>query len=394
LYFYIGYCFCRIFPIYSPCIGDKQVEFKSYYKRRNVLEFFIEYAGFLLKLVTVSIIVVLSLAGIFAGRGKVKAGELQVTKLNEDYDKLKKQLQSELVDKKILKQQEKEKKKQEKLNAKAEKKAKKTAAKSEAKDEIKDVTSEEKKRLFVLDFDGDIKASATENLRREITAILSIATPQDEVVVRLESGGGVVHGYGLAASQLQRIKDAQLSLTVCVDKVAASGGYMMACVADKIVAAPFAILGSIGVVAQVPNIHRLLDKNLVDVELHTAGKYKRTLTMIGENTDEGREKFKQDLEDTHVLFKDFVANARPVLDIENIATGEVWYGSQAIDNKLVDEISTSDAYLVSHYDSIDVISIKFEESKKLAEKLGLSVFAAVETKVVGWVSKLSQYRGF
>lgn len=343
------------------------------------MEFLIEYAGFLLKLVTVSVIVVLSLAGIFAGKSKEKKGELQVVKLNEEYEKLTEQLESKLIDKKTLKRQKKE---QEKQNKKANKEAKKATE------------DNEKKRLFVLDFDGDINASATENLRREITALLTIAKPNDEVVVRLESGGGVIHGYGLAASQLQRIKDAGLFLTICVDKVAASGGYMMACVADKVIAAPFAILGSIGVVAQVPNIHRLLDKNLVDVELHTAGKYKRTLTMLGENTDEGREKFKQDLEDVHVLFKDFVTKARPVVDIETVATGEIWFGSKALEKQLIDEINTSDAYLVSHYDSIDVISVKYKETKKLAEKLGLSVLSAIETKFSQWIGKLSQYRGF
>ena len=108
--------------------------------------------------------------------------------------------------------------------------------------------------------------------------------------------------YGLAASQMQRIRDKKLKLTVCVDKVAASGGYMMAVVADKIIAAPFAVLGSIGVLAQVPNFHRLLKKHDVDFEMLTAGKYKRTLTMFGENTDKGREKFQEDIEDTHVLF--------------------------------------------------------------------------------------------
>lgn len=352
------------------------------------MEFLIEYAGFLLKLVTVALIIVLTFAGIFASKGKnkEKSGELSVTKLNDNYDAVKTQLEGELVDKKRLKQQLKEKKKQEKLKAKAEKKAHKSGSDSHE--------SDTKKRVFILDFDGDIQASATQALRREITAILSIATEKDEVVVRLESGGGVVHGYGLAASQLQRIKDARLPLTICVDKVAASGGYMMACVADKIIAAPFAILGSIGVVAQVPNIHRLLDKSLVDVELHTAGKYKRTLTMLGENTDEGREKFKQDLEDTHVLFKEFVSNARPVIDIEAIATGDVWYGSQALKNNLIDQVSTSDAYLVSHFDSADVISIKYQAPKKLAEKLGLSVLSAVEEKVSKWVSKVTQYKGY
>ncbi|MCL4120182.1 UNVERIFIED_CONTAM: hypothetical protein GTU68_040926, partial [Idotea baltica] len=175
---------------------------------------------------------------------------------------------------------------------------------------------------FVIDFDGDIKASATENLRHEVTAILARATTNDEVVLRLESGGGMVHSYGLASSQLARIRDANIPLTICIDKVAASGGYMMACIAHKIIAAPFAILGSIGVVAQLPNIHRLLKKHNIDFEILTAGEYKRTLTMLGENTDKGREKFKEDLETTHHLFKDFVSLHRPQLNITEIATGE------------------------------------------------------------------------
>ena len=173
----------------------------------------------------------------------------------------------------------------------------------------------------MLDFDGDIKASAVEHLRHEITALLSLATPQDEVVVRLESGGGMVHSYGLAPRNWRRIRQAGVPLTICVDKVAASGGYMMACIGDRILSAPFAILGSIGVVAQLPNLHRLLKKHDVDFEVLTAGEYKRTLTVFGENTDKGREKFQEDLEITHELFKDFVARYRPQLAIDEVATG-------------------------------------------------------------------------
>src|SRR5690606_23138206 len=200
----------------------------------------------------------------------------------------------------------------------------------------------QKARVYVLDFDGDIKASAVENLRHEITALLTLATPQDEVVLRLESGGGMVHSYGLAASQLARIRQAGVPLTVCVDKVAASGGYMMACIGEKILSAPFAILGSIGVVAQLPNVHRLLKQHNIDFEGLTAGEYKRTLTVFGENTAKGREKFQEDLETTHRLFKDFVASYRPQLVMEEIATGEIWLGSTALEKKLVDELKTSD----------------------------------------------------
>lgn len=347
------------------------------------MEFLTDYAGFLLKLISIGIFIVAVMALVANGKRKDKPGSLSITKLNESYDAMKADLEGQLLDKKDLKNKEKEKKKQEKLDKKAQKKK----SGNESEEKIK-------KRLYVLDFDGDIKASAVDSMREEITAILSLAQPHDEVVVRLESGGGMVHGYGLAASQLQRIREANIPLTICVDKVAASGGYMMACVADKIIAAPFAILGSIGVVAQVPNVHRLLDKSLIDVELHTAGKYKRTLTMLGKNTDEGREKFKQDLEDTHGLFKRFVSGQRPQLDIESIATGDTWYGSEALDNKLVDAVMTSDAYLVSNLADKDVIQVAYKQPKKMAERLGLSILSAFEHKALAWISKLTQSRGF
>ncbi|NVK72401.1 MAG: protease SohB [Oceanospirillaceae bacterium] len=346
------------------------------------MEFLTDYAGFLLKLISVALVIGFLLAALSNGKRKSQPGSLSVTKLNESYDAMKAQLDNQLLDKKDLKNLAKEKKKKEKLEKKALKKAPKEA------EEVA------KKRLYVLDFEGDIKASAVATMREEITAVLSVAKSQDEVVVRLESGGGVVHGYGLAASQLQRIREANIPLTICVDKVAASGGYMMACVADKIIAAPFAILGSIGVVAQIPNVHRLLDKSLIDVELHTAGRYKRTLTMLGENTDEGREKFKQDLEDTHGLFKRFVSSQRPQLDIEEIATGDTWYGSEAIENKLIDVVMTSDAYLVSNYENAEVIQIAYKQPKGMAERLGLSFFSALEQKAVSWVGKLTQSRGY
>lgn len=341
------------------------------------MEFLADYAGFLIRLLSIALIILLILSVVASGKSKQrKGGNLTISKLNEGYQAMKSELSKQLFDKKTLKQQQKALKKQKKEEQKQK------------------VDQEEKKRVYVIDFDGDMKASAVQSMREEITAILSVATAKDEVVVRLESPGGVVHGYGLAASQLQRIKDKGIPLTVTVDKVAASGGYMMACVADKIVAAPFAILGSIGVVAQVPNIHRLLERNTIDVELHTAGKYKRTLTMLGENTDEGREKFKQDLEDTHELFKRFVSTNRPVLDIETIATGETWYGSEAIENKLADSVMTSDAYLEQFYADYDVLQVSYRETKGLTERIGLGVFSALEQKATKWLSKAIHHRGF
>ncbi|WP_081135715.1 protease SohB [Halomonas sp. BC2] len=237
-------------------------------------------------------------------------------------------------------------------------------------------------KLWVLDFHGDIKASQAETFAQEVSAVIDVASASDEVVVRLESAGGLVHAYGLASAQLDRLREAGLTTTVCIDKVAASGGYMMACTAHHIKAAPFAVIGSIGVVAQVPNIHRLLKRNDIDVELLTAGKYKRTLTILGENTEEGREKFIDDLENTHRLFKSFVASHRPDMDIEQLATGEIWYGSEALEHKLVDSVGTSEAYLVERMADAQVYRVKLEPPKTMGRRFGLAVSAGIENALV------------
>lgn len=225
------------------------------------------------------------------------------------------------------------------------------------------------KRIFVLDFQGDLRASAVTALREEVSAVLMVATPEDEVLLRLESGGGMVHAYGLAAAQLLRFRGRGVPLTVAVDKVAASGGYMMACAARRIIAAPFAIVGSIGVVAQLPNFNRWLRENGIDFEQLTSGEYKRTLTLFGENTEAGREKARAEIEDTHALFKDFIKAHRGNLDVEQVATGEHWYGTRAIDLGLVDELRTSDDYLLTASDSRDLYQIKFTIKQGMFAKL-------------------------
>ncbi|EPQ4767701.1 protease SohB [Acinetobacter baumannii] len=250
-------------------------------------------------------------------------------------------------------------------------------------------------KIFVLDFKGDIQASAVENLREEITLILATAKAgRDRVVVRLESPGGMVHGYGLAAAQLVRLRDAGFHLTICVDKVAASGGYMMACIANEIISAPFAVVGSIGVVAQVPYFNRLLKEHNVDFELYTAGQYKRTVTMFGENTPEGKAKFEEELQQTHVLFKHFVEKYRPQLNVDKVATGEHWYGQDALDLNLVDKLQTSDEYLLALLPQHDVYVINTRKKATLGEKLGLqaaqmadSLIPAVMNKVADTLAK-------
>ncbi len=344
------------------------------------MEFLSDYGLFLAKSVTV-IITVAVIVGIIASLGqrgkKHEKGHIEVVSLNETVASMSDALADVVVSPENRKTALKAKKKSHKAEQKAEKKALKGGSDPLVK-----------KRVFVLDFHGDLRASAVDNFREEITTVLAQASSDDEVVVRLESGGGMVPGYGLAASQLDRIKKKNIPLTVCIDKVAASGGYMMACVADRILAAPFAVIGSIGVVAQIPNVHRLLKKHDVDIELMTAGKYKRTLTMLGENTDEGREKFREELEDTHDLFKAFVGEHRPGLDIEEIATGEVWYGTLAIKKGLVDDTKTSDEYLTDQLDSADVFSVTYVHKKSLPEKFGFALESSGDRFLMRWLRRL------
>ncbi len=337
------------------------------------MEFLLDYAGFLAKTVTVVIAIVavlITIAALRRSRGKPSVGHLQVEKLNDFYKGLRERLEQAVLEKDVLKTQRKR-------EAKAEKQAKKSGTRA---------------RVFVLDFDGDIRASAVDNLRHEVTALLSLATPQDEVVLRLESGGGMVHGYGLAASQLVRIRDAGVPLTVCVDKVAASGGYMMACIGNRILSAPFAILGSIGVVAQLPNLHRLLKKHDVDYEVLTAGEYKRTLTVFGENTEKGREKFQEDLETTHELFKNFVARYRQQVCIDDVATGEIWLGIAALGMHLADELKTSDQYLAERAREADLFQLRYAQKKSLPERFGVAAASLLDQGLTKGLGRLNENR--
>lgn len=352
--------------------------------RNNTLEFLSEYGLFLAKAVTFVLTVIITLVAIIAltSKQKHRKGELELIDLSEQLTETKNTIEEKLLTAHQLKVRHKAEKKRQKEQDKVAK----LAAKKNQQDDPKP-------QLYVIDFKGSIDAKEVSSLREEVTAILSVASEKDEVFVRLESGGGMVHGYGLAASQLQRIKDNNIPLTISVDKVAASGGYMMACIADNIIAAPFAILGSIGVIAQIPNFNRLLKKHDIEFEQLTAGQYKRTLTMFGENDQQGREKFKQELQETHDLFKHFVTEHRQQINIDEVATGEHWYGLQAIERKLVDKISTSDDYLVSQLDDRHIIQIKYSKRKKLTDKFAQAASIAVE-KSVFKLLQLNSHRFF
>ncbi len=318
------------------------------------MEHLIEYGIFFAKFMTVILVLVIIAGGIFIMIFRSRTGmdgHLNITNLNNKFETMGLMLNSQILPKKEFKKTIKEHK-----------------ALLKKKDKATD-PEQKRKRVFVIDFKGDIRATEVTSLREEITAILTVATTDDEVLVKLESAGGTVHGYGLAASQLKRIRDKGIHLTIAVDKVAASGGYMMACVAHKIIAAPFAIIGSVGVLAQIPNFNRLLKKHNIDFEEITAGEYKRTLTLFGENTDKDREKMRAELAEIHQLFKEFIRENRSQVDVEKIATGEHWHGKRAMGLKLVDELRTSDDYLSSSITTADIYEIDYVRKKPMSEKI-------------------------
>lgn len=320
-------------------------------------QFIAEYGLFLLKVITiVAAIVIIIAAATAAGRKSSHEG-LEVESINKKYKNLARALQRAILKKDEQKKVAKEEKRREKARAK---------------------DAESRRRTFVIDFKGDLRASAVPSLREEVSAILEVARSEDEVVVRLENHGGLVHEHGLAASQLARFRDHDVPLTVCVDKVAASGGYLMACVASRIYAAPFAILGSIGVLAQIPNFNRMLDSHGVDFEQISAGKYKRTVTMFGENTDEDRAKLKEELEDVHALFKSAVSRYRPDLDLDKVSTGEHWYGTRALDLGLADAIKTSDELLTELAVDRDLYHLSYKIKQPLQKRLLSGIDSAVE----------------
>ncbi|NCA88726.1 MAG: protease SohB [Gammaproteobacteria bacterium] len=323
----------------------------------------IDYGLFLAK--TLTLLLGIGLLVVLAVRARKSdqagADHLEVTHLNDHYRDLAHQLrQASRPDKAYQR------------SLKAERKADKARAKAQ----------EERARLFVVDFQGDIKATESAALREIISALLLEAQAGDQVLLRLENAGGLVTEHGLAASQLTRLRAKGLRLTVAVDKVAASGGYLMAVVADQIIAAPFAVVGSIGVVAQLPNFHRVLERHGVDYELHTAGDYKRTLTLFGENTDAGREKLRQQLEDTHGLFKDFIHEFRPGLDLDRVATGEYWHGTQALALGLIDAIQTSDDFLLAAAEQTDLYQVSYAVHKRPLERLLAAMTQAARQRLL------------
>ncbi|MCY4657179.1 MAG: protease SohB [Gammaproteobacteria bacterium] len=354
------------------------------------MEFLIELSLFLVKAIIIVVAIVIVLSMLFRGVGRSrqsghdKHGWIEVQKISELHDSFRDVFNQARVGRHVFmkkKQTEaKAKRKEEKKTAKTQKKESSDEKESSSTETTETLEKEQKRKLYVLNFQGDVEASQVEALRNEVTAVLLDASDKDEILVGVQSPGGLVHAYGLAASQLLRIKQAGIRLTVAVDQVAASGGYMMAAVADRIIAAPFALLGSVGVVAEVPNFNRLLEKNQIDYEVITAGEHKRTLTVFGKNTDEHRAKFKDEIEDVHKQFREFVTEHRPVVEDDTVKTGEAWYGQRALANKLIDEIQTSDQYIMNAAKDSDVYKVTWMVSRTPIEKFA-EKFNALVTKL-------------
>jgi serine protease SohB len=313
------------------------------------MAFWLDIAGFALKgfLIVAAIGAVAALIALLTRRDTGRRREIEVRSLNERYDQMRDALDAKILGRKEWR-----------ALAKARKRGAARAGTLAGK------------RVYVLGFKGDLMASAVRNLSREIDAVLTVARPEtDEVVLRLQSSGGTVTGYGLAAAEISRLRDRRIKVTVSVDQVAASGGYMMACAADRIVAAPFALIGSIGVVAQAPNLHRLLKKNDIDYEELTAGEFKRSISMLGEITPAGREHFIGKIEDIHTAFKNLIAERRPAADLAKVANGDVWLASEAVSLGLVDTLSTGDDLIFQMKDEARLFQVAAVGRKTLLQQL-------------------------
>ena len=343
-----------------------------------MIELLIEYCFFLLKVITITFVIVIPILMIVSSsRYKTMGdkGQLIIKNLSEKFESMGTSLRGSQMDPKTYKKFIKEKEKKRKQDSKK-----------------KNKSSKQKSAIYVLNFQGDVMASDHDKLKQEINAILASKTSCKEVVLKVESGGGSAYAYGLCAAELKRLVDNKIKLTVCIDKVAASGGYLMSCVASKIIAAPWALVGSIGVIAQLPNIHRLLKDNLIDFEMHTAGQFKRTLTVFGENTEEGRQKFISELEDLHIVFKDFVKENRPNVDAMKVSTGEVWQGQKALALGLIDAIQTSNDYLLNLSDKYNLYEVEYHEKKSLGDRFAYGIQAFVDQLILRVQESLNKDR--
>lgn len=159
----------------------------------------------------------------------------------------------------------------------------------------------------------------------------------EAIVLRIDSPGGSVVGSDEIYQALLAIDK---PLVVSMGEVAASGGYYIACAADRVLANPGTLTGSIGVISMVPNIEELMEKIGVEVLVIKSGALKDEGSVFREMTEEEREVWQRIIDEAYDQFVGIVADGRdlPPQAVRELADGRVYTGHQALELGLVDEL--------------------------------------------------------
>ncbi len=247
-------------------------------------------------------------------------------------------------------------------------------------------------RLAVLRFQGlrDLNASGDQRLSEAIDEVLVNRDHFEEAVVIIDSPGGTTHGYGHAYALLERLSASGLKVTACIDRIGASGGYLMALPADRILAGPFAIVGSVGVVAGIPNVKRLLEEKGVSYRLFVAGDKKRVVHFADDDGPEVREYMDEKLAGIHTQFLQAVEKHRgDRVKLDEVRSGDHWSAEESVEKGLglVDELQTSAEYLLERNREVALVMIerRVDITERFAGYLAARLSARVASLFTRWL---------
>jgi len=163
------------------------------------------------------------------------------------------------------------------------------------------------------------------------------------IVLRIESPGGVVAPCQEILVEIEKVKQTK-PVVVSMGNMAASGGYYISAKADKIVALPGTLTGSIGVISQIPNVKGLYDKLGIEMQTFKGGKYKDMYSGLRELTPEEKEIMQQMVDNYYEQFVETVAEGRGLSkeQVRSLATGQLYTGTEAKELGLVDELGGLD----------------------------------------------------
>ncbi|WP_343192796.1 S49 family peptidase [Buchnera aphidicola (Taiwanaphis decaspermi)] len=224
-----------------------------------------------------------------------------------------------------------------------------------------------KSNLYILDYNDKIKKNKIKKLREEISSIILVAKKNDEVLLRLENTSDIVYEYGLVIAQLQRLRKKGIKLIISIDKIVSNGGYIIACVADHISASPFSIIGPINIVVNIPNIDKYTQTSNLNNQLNDCNTFTK-LTLIKNNTKIYVNKIFNKLDIKKYIRNSFIKDMRPSLNLNKIFNQNYWIGENAINEKLIDSINTSDDILFSKKDTHNLLKIKYVYKSNIVEK--------------------------